>query len=230
MNEDDEAQFREFVAARFDGLRSLAYLTCGDWHTAEDAVASSLAKLYVHWRRVDTPLAYVRRAVVHALVDESRRPWRRRERSAGYSLPELPGPDHADQVDERIRIRAALARMAPGQRAVLVLRYYEGLSVEETAEVLGRQPGTVKSQTARGLTALRALLGAEPRDDDDPRLPGLGSGRSGSGSGGAAGAGRHARPQAGAPEMENRREGHGTRPAQSAGGGQGRRAATATQH
>jgi RNA polymerase sigma-70 factor (sigma-E family) len=221
VNEDDEAQFREFVAARFDGLRSLAYLTCGDWHTAEDAVAASLAKLYVHWRRVDTPLAYVRRAIVHALVDESRRPWRRKERSAGYSLPELPGPDHADQVDERLRIRAALARMAPGQRAVLVLRYYEGLSVEETAEVLGRQPGTVKSQTARGLTALRALLGAEPRDDD-PGLPGLGAGL-------RAGPGRH-RPQPGAHEMENRREGHGSRPAQSAGGGQGRRAATATQH
>ncbi|WP_327009635.1 SigE family RNA polymerase sigma factor [Dactylosporangium sp. NBC_01737] len=230
MNEDDEAQFREFVAARFDGLRSLAYLTCGDWHTAEDAVASSLAKLYVHWHRVDTPLAYVRRAVVHALVDESRRPWRRKERSAGYSLPELPGPDHADQVDERIRIRAALARMAPGQRAVLVLRYYEGLSVEETAEVLGRQPGTVKSQTARGLTALRALLGAEPRDDDDPGVPGLRSGLgSGSGPGGAR-PGRHARPETGAHEMENRREGHGSRPAQSAGGGQGRRTATATQH
>ncbi|GAB3856683.1 SigE family RNA polymerase sigma factor [Dactylosporangium cerinum] len=227
MNEDDEAQFREFVAARFDGLRSLAYLTCGDWHTAEDAVASSLAKLYVHWKRVDTPLAYVRRAVVHALVDESRRPWRRKERSAGYSLPELPGPDHADQVDERIRVRAALARMAPGQRAVLVLRYYEGLSVEETAEVLGRQPGTVKSQTARGLTALRALLGAEPRDDDDPGVPGL---FTGSGPRPAAGPGRHARPAHGAHEMENGREGHGSRPAQSAGGGQGRRTATATQH
>ncbi|MET7425725.1 SigE family RNA polymerase sigma factor [Dactylosporangium sp. NPDC005555] len=227
MNEDDEAQFREFVAARFDGLRSLAYLTCGDWHTAEDAVASSLAKLYAHWHRVDTPLAYVRRAVVHALVDESRRPWRRRERSVGHSLPELPGPDHADQVDERLRIRAALARMAPGQRAVLVLRYYEGLSVEETAEVLGRQPGTVKSQTARGLTALRALLGAEPRDDDDPGLPGLGAGVR---PGADARPGRHARPPTGAHEMEKGREGHGSRPAQAAVGGQGRRAATATRH
>ncbi|GAA0730535.1 SigE family RNA polymerase sigma factor [Dactylosporangium roseum] len=207
MNQDDEAHFRDFVAARFDGLRSLAYLTCGDWHTAEDAVAASLAKLYVRWTKVDTPLAYARRAIVHTLVDESRRPWRRRERPAGHSLPDLPGPDHADQVDERIRIRAALARMAPGQRAVLVLRYYEGLSVEETAEVLGRQPGTVKSQTARGLAALRALLGTDELRVTD----GLADGHP-------------------AGIEENRREGHGTPgSAYSADLGQGRRAATAAQ-
>jgi RNA polymerase sigma-70 factor (sigma-E family) len=211
VNQDDEAHFREFVTARFDGLRSLAYLTCGDWHTAEDAVAASLAKLYVRWNKVDTPLAYVRRAIVHALVDESRRPWRRRERSAGYSMPELPGPDHADQVDERLRIRAALARMAPGQRAVLVLRYYEGLSVDETAEVLGRQPGTVKSQTARGLAALRTLLGsAELRVTDDVAQ---GSAPSGVGIG-------HDR---------DGREGHGTGSAHAADVGPGRRAATAAQ-
>ncbi|WP_432975136.1 SigE family RNA polymerase sigma factor [Dactylosporangium sp. CA-233914] len=213
MNQDDEAHFREFVTARFDGLRSLAYLTCGDWHTAEDAVAASLAKLYVRWTKVDTPLAYVRRAIVHALVDESRRPWRRRERSAGYALPELPGPDHADQVDERLRIRAALARMAPGQRAVLVLRYYEGLSVEETAEVLGRQPGTVKSQTARGLTALRALLGTDELRVSDDLAGGGPAGTSGIGIG-------HDR---------DGREGHGTGSAHAADVGSQRRAAAATQ-
>jgi RNA polymerase sigma-70 factor (sigma-E family) len=214
VNQDDEAHFREFVTARFDGLRSLAYLTCGDWHTAEDAVAASLAKLYVRWNKVDTPLAYVRRAIVHALVDESRRPWRRRERSAGYALPELSGPDHADQVDERIRIRAALSRMAPGQRAVLVLRYYEGLSVEETAEVLGRQPGTVKSQTARGLAALRAILGSEElRVTDD-----IAGGAAAGGAGGN-----------GLGHDRERREGHGTGPAGTTDLGPGRRAATAAQ-
>ncbi|MEV8517538.1 SigE family RNA polymerase sigma factor [Dactylosporangium sp. NPDC051484] len=214
MNQDDEAHFREFVTARFDGLRSLAYLTCGDWHTAEDAVAASLAKLYVRWKKVDTPLAYVRRAIVHALVDESRRPWRRRERSAGHALPELPGPDHADQVDERLRIRAALARMAPGQRAVLVLRYYEGLSVEETAEVLGRQPGTVKSQTARGLAALRALLGAEElRATDDT----------------AGGAVADGVVPIGLGHDQDGREGHGTGSAHAADVGAGRCAATAAQ-
>lgn len=213
MNQDDEAHFREFVTARFDGLRSLAYLTCGDWHAAEDAVAASLAKLYVRWSKVDTPLAYVRRAIVHALVDESRRPWRRRERSAGHALPELPGPDHAEQVDERIRIRAALARMAPGQRAVLVLRYYEGLSVEETAEVLGRQPGTVKSQTARGLAALRALLGTDELrvTENDADGPAAGNGGLGMGI-----------------DLE-RREGHGSGSAHVAELGPRRRATTAAQ-
>jgi hypothetical protein len=150
---------------------------------------------------------------VHALVDESRRPWRRRERSAGYALPELPGPDHADQVDERLRIRAALARMAPGQRAVLVLRYYEGLSVEETAEVLGRQPGTVKSQTARGLAALRALLGSEDlRVTDDVK-----SGAAASGVGITIGL------------DQDGREGYGSGSAHAADVGSGRRAATAAQ-
>jgi RNA polymerase sigma-70 factor (sigma-E family) len=157
VNQDEEQDFREFVCARFESLRGLAYLTCGDWQAAEDAVSTSLAKLYVRWRKVDSPHAYAQRMVVRAAIDEARRPWRR-EHSAGEHLPDRSVADLSDTIDERLRLRTALRRIPPGQRAVLVLRYYEGLSIEQTATTLRLRAGTVKSQAARGLATLRELL------------------------------------------------------------------------
>src|SRR5882757_7015787 len=142
-------------------LRTLAYVTCGDWHTAEDAVANALAKLYPRWNRLDRPDLYVQTMVFRAAIDETRRPWRR-ERSASDALPDVVQTDTTGQTDERLRIRAALLTVPPKQRAVLVLRYYAGLNVEETAEILGASSGTVKSYTARGLARLRTAL---DRDD-----------------------------------------------------------------
>jgi RNA polymerase sigma-70 factor (sigma-E family) len=160
VDDADERDFREFVTARFESLRGLAYLTCGDWAAAEDAVSISLAKLYLRWRKVDSPHTYACRMVVRAAIDEARRPWRR-ERAAGHDLPEQATPDAAERVDERMRLRGALLRVPPGQRAILVLRFYEGLSVEQAAAALGLREGTIKSQTARGLATLRELLGRE---------------------------------------------------------------------
>ncbi|GAA1872454.1 SigE family RNA polymerase sigma factor [Asanoa iriomotensis] len=157
MKGPDEEEFREFVTNARDTLRGIAYLTCGSWAMADDAVGAALSKLYVRWNRITSPYAYARRTVVLAAIDETRRPWRR-EQAAGHLLPDRPEPDPFGAVDEAMRVRAALAQVPPGQRAVLVLRFYEQLSVEETAEVLGRSQGTVKSQTARGLAALRAAL------------------------------------------------------------------------
>jgi RNA polymerase sigma-70 factor (sigma-E family) len=154
-----EEEFRRFVAARMDMLRGLAYLTCGDWQAAEDAVARCLAKLYTRWGKVGAPERYAARMVVRAAIDEVRRPWRR-EVPASHGLPEVEGPDPAESVGESMHIRAALRQVPPGQRAVLVLRYFADFSVEETAEALGRSTGTVKSQTARGLATLRLLLAA----------------------------------------------------------------------
>ncbi|MFE9191959.1 SigE family RNA polymerase sigma factor [Micromonospora sp. NPDC007208] len=162
MKQIDETEFAEFVVARMDSLRGLAYLTCGNWQTAEDAVSTALSKLYVRWTKTTNPYAYASRIVIHAVIDETRRPWRR-ERVASHVLPDLPVPDRADSVDEKLRVRAALMQVPRGQRAVLVLRYYEELSVQETAEILGRSTGTVKSQTARGLSALRAALAAQDK-------------------------------------------------------------------
>ncbi|HZN70618.1 MAG TPA: SigE family RNA polymerase sigma factor [Micromonosporaceae bacterium] len=159
MNPDEE-EFRRFVAARMEALRGLAYLTCGDWQAAEDAVSTCLAKLYVRWGKVSAPERYAMRMVVRAAVDEVRRPWRR-ERSAGHELPEVIQPDVSDAITEGMRVRHALRQLPAGQRAVLVLRFYADMSVEDTADVLGRSPGTVTSQTVRGLATLRRLLAAQ---------------------------------------------------------------------
>ncbi|MGN9914257.1 SigE family RNA polymerase sigma factor [Phytohabitans sp. LJ34] len=159
MKPDDE-EFRRFVAARMDMLRSLAYLTCGDWQVAEDAVSTCLAKLYVRWDKVNSPERYIVRMVMRAVVDESRRPWRR-EWSASEALPDVVVSDQSDAVTEAIRLRHALRQLPAGQRAVLVLRFYADLSVEDTAAALGRSPGTVTSQTVRGLATLRRLLVAD---------------------------------------------------------------------
>jgi len=142
-----------------DALRGLAYLTCGDWQLAEDAVLGVLAKLYVRWRRVDNPDAYARTAVVRAAIDETRRPWWRREQTHSHAtLPERTAPDTTGGVDERLRLREALTRIPPRHRAVLVLRFLEGLSVQETAAALRCPEGTVKAHTSRGLEALRKIL------------------------------------------------------------------------
>jgi RNA polymerase sigma-70 factor (sigma-E family) len=167
VNDDDEREFREFVGARMESLRGLAYLTCGDWQTAEDAVSTALAKLYVRWRRVEWPDSYARTMVVRAAIDETRRPWRR-ERATSHAMPDVPGPDTTADADSRIELRAALRQVPPRQRAALVLRFLEGLSVEQTAEALGCRVGTVKSQTARGLATLRQLLGTTGISVDEP--------------------------------------------------------------
>lgn len=161
MKESDERDFREFAAARMDHLRGVAYLACGDWHTAEDAVSTAMARLYLRWVKIENPDSYVRSMVVNAAIDEKRRPWRR-ERAVGDLLPELPAPDQVEAYDQRSYLRAALNRIPKGQRAVVVLRFYEGLSIEQVATALKLSKGTVKSQAARGLAALRTVLAADP--------------------------------------------------------------------
>jgi RNA polymerase sigma-70 factor (sigma-E family) len=195
VDAEDTDNFREFVRARFEPLRALAYATCGDWQTAEDAVASSLARLYLRWHKVASPDAYARTMVVRAAIGEKRRPWRR-EHSAGDALPDVPGPDPSGHVDERLRMRAALRKVPRRQRAVLVLRFLEGLSVDETAEILGCRAGTVKSQTARGLATLRDVLAAEDitlheQEGDDHDLSR--TGRVGIGAADGAGIAHHHR-------------------------------------
>jgi RNA polymerase sigma-70 factor (sigma-E family) len=142
-----------------DSLRGLAYLTCGDWQVAEDAVLGALAKLYVKWRRIDNPEAYARTAVVRAAIDETRRPWWRREQSHSHeALPDGVVRDTTGDVDEKLHLREALGRLPAKLRAVLVLRFLEGLSVQQTAVALRCPEGTVKAYTARGLAALRTIL------------------------------------------------------------------------
>jgi RNA polymerase sigma-70 factor (sigma-E family) len=162
VEERDEQAFAEYFAARQNAVRRSAYLLCGDWHRADDLAQTAFVALHRRWRKIrdrGALDAYVRRTLVRAVIDESRRPWRR-ERFVD-ELPEVAHPD--GEVGNTVATRAALLdglkRVPPRQRAVLVLRFLEGLDVAATAEALKCSEGTVKSQTARGLTALREALG-----------------------------------------------------------------------
>jgi RNA polymerase sigma-70 factor (sigma-E family) len=151
--------FAAYVVDRRAQLYRTAYLLCGDPHLAEDVVQTALTRLYAAWPRVtraDSVDAYVRRVVVNSHLDDVRRPWRR-ERPAPDADLDRPAPAglSSEDADE---LWNALRALAPGQRRVVVLRHYWGLSVDETAADLGISPGTVKSQTADALTRLRAAL------------------------------------------------------------------------
>jgi RNA polymerase sigma factor (sigma-70 family) len=104
--------------------------------------------------------AYARRILVNSGIDESRRPWRR-EDSGLDGIEQLVTEDFA--MEDRQLLIEALASLPIGQRQVVVLRYFVGLSVEETAADLHCKPGTVKSQCSRALARLNDLLTAQFR-------------------------------------------------------------------
>lgn len=165
----DDQRSAEFVtfarAHRSDLVRTAALLCAGDEAFAEDVVQSTLTKLYLSWsrvRRADSPLAYARRSLTHAFIDEARRAHRRRETTVAEPVTSLTVEPVARQADPELRevVLAALSSLGPRQRAVVVLRHWHDLDVEETARILGCSPGTVKSQNARALAHLRTHLGA----------------------------------------------------------------------
>lgn len=158
-----EAEFVEYFTAQHGALRRLAYALGGDWHAADDAVQHTFVQLYRHWPRVRAASldAYVRTILVNAVRSQSRR--RRRETTTAD-----PPDSVAATVDPGVQVdvRRALARLPRRQREMVVLRHLENLSVSEVAQVLGVAEGTVKSQTARGLEALRRFLGdAAPEEE-----------------------------------------------------------------
>jgi RNA polymerase sigma-70 factor (sigma-E family) len=160
MRRRDEDEFTEFAAGTLGRLRRTAYLMCGDWHRAEDAAQDALVKVYRRWNRInrgDALVGYAHRAVVSAVVDQSRRPWRREHLEDPGDLVESI-PATPDAIDDRSVVIQALAALAPGQRACVVLRHYADFSVDQTADILGIGAGAVKSQTSRGLARLRELL------------------------------------------------------------------------
>ena len=159
--QDRDLEFRAYFEARVAVVRRTAYLLCGDWHRAEDLAQTALAKLYVAWPRLNRDGqvdAYVRKIVVRAAIDDSRR-WFRRSETTMDAVPDIK-PAAVPGVDDVVDVRRALAELPPGQRAAVILRYWEDLPIAETAELLGCSEGTVKSQAAKGLAALRQLLAA----------------------------------------------------------------------
>jgi RNA polymerase sigma-70 factor (sigma-E family) len=159
----DEQDFSAYFAASYGRVRRTAYLMTGDWHRADDVAQAAFVRLARSWRSVRDRQyldGFMRTCVFREAIDESRRPWRRE--SAVHSVPERQDATSvAEDVAERLAVAAVLRRLPPRQRAVLVCRFYEDLDVAQTAEVLGCSQGTVKSQTARGLDALRSAVTGE---------------------------------------------------------------------
>jgi RNA polymerase sigma-70 factor (sigma-E family) len=155
-----DAEFTEYASARLPALRRLAVVLCQDWQRADDLVQATITKLYVHWdkaRAADHVDAYVRAVLVREFVHERRSSWARRISLTGGMADRPAGEvDH----DAALDLRGAVAALPPRQRAVLVLRFYCDLNVDQSAQVLNCSPGTVKSQTAKAISALRRALAA----------------------------------------------------------------------
>ncbi|HEY1346560.1 MAG TPA: SigE family RNA polymerase sigma factor [Streptosporangiaceae bacterium] len=154
---EEFAQFAETMSPR---LRRMAFLLCGDWHTAEDLAQTALAKVFVSWRRIrrqDAVHAYTTRTLVNTYLADKRLK-RTGELLTGW-LPERPVQAAAPET--RMVLLDALATLPPRARAVVVLRYWADMTVEQVADLLGCSTGNVKSLSARGLDKLRVALGEE---------------------------------------------------------------------
>ncbi|GGB75966.1 RNA polymerase subunit sigma-24 [Knoellia flava TL1] len=158
-----DTEFSEYVAVSRPALWRTAYLLSGSVAQADDLVQNALLKLYLAWprlahrRQLD---AYTRRIIATSHIDETRRPWRREsEPLEGHE------PSFQSEVSDHTALLRALKNLPIGQRRVVVLRHYWGLSVAETAADLGISEGTVKSQCAAGLHKLEQALTPEYRDE-----------------------------------------------------------------
>jgi RNA polymerase sigma-70 factor (sigma-E family) len=161
MRASDEDDFTAFVDASSRRLLRSAFLITGDITDAEDLLQTTLEKAYRRWpsiRRTDIPEAYVRKMLVTAAVDGRRK---RRVRSAPLDAEALPGQldPSVEGLAGRTALLACVRELPAGQRAVLVLRYFDDLTEAETARELGCSIGTVKSQHARAMARLRDLVG-----------------------------------------------------------------------
>jgi RNA polymerase sigma-70 factor (sigma-E family) len=153
---DTREEFREFAVASQGHLRRSAYLLCGDWHFAEDLVQIAFDRIYRHWNRVraaDNPGAYARQIVYRCFLDSKKK---QLDTVPLEYLPEKASP--AEPTETRLAVLDALKQLPPRTRAVVVLRYWEDMSVEQTAGILNISQGSVKSMASRGLGLLREPL------------------------------------------------------------------------
>ena len=147
-------EFTEFVAARMPALLRTAYLLTGDWAAGEDLLQTTLEQCWRRWNRLgEHPEPYVRQAMLRTFLSWRRRRWT--GETPTEELPEVAVDDATSAYDEREQLWRALQRLPRRQRAVIVLRYFDDLSEQETAAALGVAVGTVKSQASKALAALR---------------------------------------------------------------------------
>lgn len=157
---DDAREFEDFAASAEQRLYRQAYLLTGDRQSAQDLVQEALVAVLLAWRRVDSPHAYAQRCLVHAFLGQARRADRGRQLVAltHWARP-VESPRPTETVDDRVALMDALATLAPRMRTTVVLRYWEDLSVEQTAVAMGCSEGTVKSTSSKALAHLRTALG-----------------------------------------------------------------------
>lgn len=160
-----DQQFEEFAVARTPALYRSAWLLCRDHHQAEDLVQETLAKVYARWHRpfagrIDNPAAYAQITLTRTFL--SRRRKRANSEFVCAEPPEVTMPDGTESSDTRLMLVQALAGLSPTDQAVVVLRYLDDLSVEETAALMGTSPGAVRNRSMRALDKLRRVIGLEP--------------------------------------------------------------------
>ncbi|MCG5216087.1 SigE family RNA polymerase sigma factor [Streptosporangium sp. KLBMP 9127] len=164
MAETRDEDFALFVRETRPALRRTAFRLSDDWYEADDLVQRTLMALHRHWDRLDRRDrigAYARTIMLRLLISD-RRSLRWSREVLIELLPEpAPISDPYALVGERLQLMDALSVLGPRQRATVVLRYWEDRSVEETAQVMGSESSTVRSQTVRALKALRSALRAE---------------------------------------------------------------------
>ena len=162
MTEPGLERFEDFVTRRLPALYRFALTLTGSPHDAEDLVQEALVRTGLAWRRVrrkDAPESYVRTVMARLMVNRWRRKWRE---DPVADVPDRPTVDPAlDRIADRSYLDTAVRALPPRMRAVLVLRYLEGLADAEVAATLGCTVGTVKSQASRGLAKLRVSLATE---------------------------------------------------------------------
>jgi RNA polymerase sigma-70 factor (sigma-E family) len=151
-----DGEFTEYFTARAAALRRLGYLLSGDWNTADDLVQVTFLKLLRHWHRIrDGHIdAYARRVLINSYLSHRRHG---RHEIVVEQVPDRADPSGVELVG-RADVATVLGQLPARQRAAVVLRYLEDLPVTEVAELLGMAEGTVKSQTARAVHALRRAL------------------------------------------------------------------------
>lgn len=151
--------FRAFVETRSPALLRSGWLLTGDWTSAEDLVQTALAAAWPRWGSVyHAPEPYVRKIMVNTFLRWRQRRWNGEVATA--NVPELAAyGDVFAQVDSRAALTAALDRLPPRQRAVVVLRYFADQSEAQTAEIMGCSVGAVKSHAAKAIARLREAPG-----------------------------------------------------------------------
>ncbi|WP_026876870.1 SigE family RNA polymerase sigma factor [Jiangella gansuensis] len=155
--------FEEYAGVIWPSLYRSAYLLAGNHADAEDVAQQTLLKVYRSWSQVvrsDSPDAYVRRMLTNTFLS-ARRPRKRRLELLTDTPPEHGAVRAPQGPEDRMMLWPHVRSLPPRQRAVIVLRYYEDLSEQEIADVLGCSRGNVKSTAHRALKALRAALGKE---------------------------------------------------------------------